>query len=129
VRLKTVTQKLDAGDYCLLEYPNIAGIERKYTLREIAKNCLTEDRHRMRAALEKLADNYYHPYLLVEGTVRSLLSNRSIPKPYRAYDALLRLLAEYHITLVHCEGRSTRQRALTGELIGRILINTAIGDY
>jgi ERCC4-type nuclease len=128
VRIVTVPVTLDAGDYALTDHPAGAGVERKYKLREIAKNCLTEDRHRMRSALERLADVYSHPYLLVEDTVRGLLGDRKIEKPYRAYDALLRLLTEFHITLIHAEGRSARQRALTGEVIARILINAAIGE-
>jgi ERCC4-type nuclease len=127
VHIRTTAKTLSAGDYTLIENQSGAGIERKYTLRELAKNCLTDDRHRMRAALERLADTYSHPYLLVEGTVRKLLGDKRIPKPYRAYDALLRLLADYRITLIHTEGRSHRQRELTGEIIARILINVAIG--
>ena len=54
--------------------------------------------------------------------------DKRIEKPYRAYDALLRLLAEFGITLLHTEGKSARQRALTGEIIARILVNVAIGE-
>ena len=127
VRITTESGTLMAGDYALQEAPHACGVERKWTLRELAKNCLTDDRHRMRRALEKLADTYAWPVLMVEGSVRSLFADKKIDKPYRAYDALVRLLSEYRISLLHTEGRTARQRLLTGEVVARLLINASQG--
>ena len=96
VRLHTVQDKLEAGDYLLRGHEGKTIIERKGSLREIAKNCLNEkDRVRFIKSLEKLKNACTHPVLMLEGT--PLLMERpcqNVPKPACAMDALMRLMRE-----------------------------------
>lgn len=126
VQIHTIKQKLDTADYVLQGFEHLTGIERKGSIREVANNCLTFDRDRLRRCLERMQKEFRYPILLLEGTVKALLSDRRVHKPYRALDALHRLLAEYRIPLLMLPSASHSNREIMGETVARILINNAI---
>ena len=126
VQIHTIKQKLDTADYVLQGFEHLTGIERKGSIREVANNCLTFDRDRLRRCLDRMRKEFRYPILLLEGTVKTLLSDRRVHKPYRALDALHRLLAEYRIPLLMLPSASHSNRQIMGETVARILINNAI---
>lgn len=56
----------------------------------------------------------------------SLLKCRYTKKPYAALDALLRLIAEYDLRLLMLSTSTVGMRQQMGELVARLLINTAV---
>ena len=126
VELLTVPSKMPTADYCLVGYEDITLIERKGSLREIANNCLTDDRHRLRREFERLRYACLFPLVLVVGSMPGMLRDVHVDRPYRALDALMRLLAEYRLPLLFQPGTSHRQRADVGRTVARILVNNAV---
>ena len=128
VRLHTVEEKLEAGDYLLRGHEGDTIIERKGSLREIAKNCLNEkDRVRFIKALVKLKDACTNPVLMLEGT--PLLMERpcqNVPNPACATDALMRLMKEYKIEFILLPGTTYSHRRACANWVARMLINGAI---
>jgi ERCC4-type nuclease len=126
IRLHVVEAPLKTGDYAIRGLEHVALVERKGSLRELAKNCLTSDVARFTHCLERLGGECRYPLLMVEGTPAKLLSDKSIEKPYTALDALQRLLLSYQIPLLLLPSNSARQRQVTGEYVARWLVNAAI---
>ena len=126
IRLHVVRSKLDTGDYALRGYERLCLIERKGSIREVAQNCLTGDRLRVGRAFGRLRSECRMPVLLLEGTMSSLLKCRYTKKPYAALDALLRLIAEYDLRLLMLSTSTVGMRQQMGELVARLLINTAV---
>ena len=56
----------------------------------------------------------------------SLLKCRYTKTPYAALDALLRMIAEYDMRFVLLSNSTVRMRQQIGELVARMLINTAV---
>lgn len=75
-RLKTESLELAAGDYCLLDFPTLVGIERKYSTREIHTNLFTLDRARALAAFARMK-YYTNRYLMLDCSIADFLSTRS----------------------------------------------------
>jgi hypothetical protein len=76
---KSITKKLDSGDYSLLGYEDKISIERKKNTSEIAKNIFEP---RFEKELIRLQD-YSHSYIICEFTFNDLLTfpvNSGIPK-------------------------------------------------
>lgn len=126
VTVNIVGEKMDEADYCLLGYEDCMLVERKGGIRELATNCLTGDRDRFCRVLERMRAKARYPVLLVEGSWSSLLQDRYVEKPYRALDALLRLLTEYNIQIMVVPAKSAKQRAAAGIVLARMLINAAV---
>jgi len=128
VRLHTIKDKLDAGDYLLQGHESSTIIERKGSLREIAKNCLNEkDRIRFIKSLQKLRNACTHPVLMLEGT--PLLMEKpckNVPHPAAAVDGLLRLLREYSIEMILLPGTTYSHRRACANWVARLLITGAI---
>ena len=128
VRIHTVVEKLDAGDYLLQGHEGQTIIERKGSLREIAKNCLNEkDRVRFIKALVKLKDACEHPILMLEGTPLEMERPcPNVPYPACATDALMRLMKEYKIEFILLPGTTYSHRRACANWVARMLINGAI---
>tara|TARA_R100000049_G_C1898741_1_gene49436 strand:+ start:178 stop:684 length:507 start_codon:yes stop_codon:yes gene_type:complete len=128
VRLHTVVEKMDAGDYLLRGYETTTIIERKGSLREIAKNCLHyKDRERFIKALIKLKNACNHPILMLEGTPLEMEKPcKNVPNPTCAIDALMRLLREYKIEMILLPGKTYSHRRACANWVARLLINGAI---
>ena len=128
VRLHTVVEKLEAGDYLLQGYESNTIIERKGCLREIAKNCLNhKDRVRFIKSLKKLQSACTHPVLMLEGTPLEMERPcQNVPKPACAMDALMRLMREYKIEMILLPGKTYSHRRACANWVARLLINGAI---
>ena len=128
VNIHTVKKKLDTADYALDGDLTGTLIERKGSLREIAKNCLHfKDRQRFIHCLERLSGECENPIILLEGSPLTMLRPvEGVPKPYLAVDALLRLIKEYNIGILFLQSGSMAHRRAAGEWAARTLINGAI---
>jgi len=128
VRLHTVKDKLDAGDYLLQGYEGNTIIERKGSLREIAKNCLNyKDRTRFIKSLKKLREACKHPILMLEGTPLQMEKPcKNVPHPEAAVDGLMRLIREYDIELILLPGTTYSHRRACANWVARLLIAGAI---
>ena len=128
VRLHTVQDKLEAGDYLLRGHEGKTIIERKGSLREIAKNCLNEkDRVRFIKALTKLRDACDHPIVMLEGTPLEMEKPcKNVHSPAAAVDAFMRLMREYKIELILLPGKTYSHRRACAIWVARMLINGAI---
>ena len=128
IRLHTLQEKLEAGDYLLQGHESNTIIERKGSLREIAKNCLNEkDRVRFIKSLQKLRDACDHPILMLEGT--PLQMEKPCPNvvcPGAAVDALMRLIREYNTELILLPGKTYSHRRACANWVARLLIAGAI---
>ena len=103
-------------------------IERKGSLREIAKNCLNEkDRVRFIKALVKLKDACEHPILMLEGTPLEMERPcPNVPYPACAIDGLMRLIREYKIELLLLPGTTYSHKRACATWVARLLITGAI---
>lgn len=126
IRVGGRSQKLDAGDYALAGYEKVCLVERKGSIRELAKNCLTADRTRFVAALDRLRASCLYPYLLVEGSLAEMAQDGSVPDWWTAFDSLQRLLLERNIGLLLMPNKGTIQRRLIGECVARLLVNATL---
>ena len=128
VRLHTVQDKLEAGDYLLRGHEGKTIIERKGSLREIAKNCLNEkDRIRFIKAITKLKEACDQPIVMLEGTPLEMERPcKNVPHPAAAIDAFMRLMKEYKIELILLPGKTYSHRRACANWVARMLINGAI---
>lgn len=137
VGIKTKRVALETGDYYLDGFDTVCGIERKKNLSEIATNVLTKDRRRFISALDRLANQFAHPYMVIEATHMDLYhplqwrdpnqleheGDRDPPPPERVIDALMRDLTARNIHLItagRCAAVKTRKQ-LGGHLVRRML--------
>ena len=124
VRLVSVKQKLETGDYGLKGHLDRTIIERKGSLREVAKNCLTHDRGRFVRELARLRDECRTPIVLLEGNPVDLLRpSKTVPQPELALDALHRLLIEYGVQLLLLPRSTFNQRQALGTWAAHLLLN------
>lgn len=130
VRLHTVKEKLDTGDYLLRGFESTTIIERKGSLREVANNCLSRaDRPRFVECLTRLRDSCKHPVIMLEGTPLSMARvQRGVQEPDAAVDALLRLVREYRIELLLLPGSTHSHRRACANWVARALIAGALND-
>ena len=128
IRIHTLVEKLEAGDYLLQGYEGNTIIERKGSLCEIAKNCLNEkDRVRFIKALVKLKNACEHPILMLEGTPLQMEKPcKNVPNPACAVDGLMRLIREYDIELILLPGKTYSHRRACANWVARLLIAGAI---
>ena len=128
IRIHTLVEKLEAGDYLLQGHEGNTIIERKGSLREIAKNCLNEkDRVRFIKALVKLKNACDHPILMLEGTPLQMEKPcKNVPHPACAIDGLMRLIREYDIELILLPGTTYSHRRACANWVARLLIAGAI---
>jgi ERCC4-type nuclease len=128
VRLRTRVTKLPEADYVLEDFPNTVVIERKGSVREIAKNCLNPvDRARFIRELVRLREGYKTPYLLLEGTPQTYTAPTGwIEDPGIALDAMMRLLLEYRVQLLLLPASTIPCRRAAGEWAARLLLNGAL---
>tara|TARA_R110002110_G_scaffold70466_1_gene189038 strand:+ start:199 stop:717 length:519 start_codon:yes stop_codon:yes gene_type:complete len=128
VRLHTVVEKVEAGDYLLRGYEDRTIIERKGSLREIAKNCLNEkDRIRFIKSLIKLKNASDRPIVMLEGTPLEMEKPcPNVPHPAAAIDGLMRLLKEHSIELILLPGKTYSHRRACANWVARLLITGAI---
>ena len=128
IRLHVIEDKLEEGDYLLQGYEGNTIIERKGSLREIAKNCLNEkDRVRFVKSLQKLKNACKHPILMLEGTPLQMEKPcKNVPNPGAAIDGLMRLIREYDIELILLPGTTYSHRRACANWVARLLIAGAI---
>lgn len=128
IRLHTIANKLEAGDYLLQGYESNTIIERKGSLREIAKNCLNKkDRIRFIKSLKKLRKACDHPILMLEGTPLQMERPcKNVPHPEAAIDGLMRLIREYNTELILLPGTTYSHRRACANWVARLLIAGAI---
>ena len=127
IKLSTQSHKLDTGDYALLGYEKICLVERKGSIQEITKNCLNAtDRKRFIASLDRLRKACLYPYVMLEGSLVEMTSDKRVPDWWNAFDSLQRLLFERNIGLILLPNNGTVQRRLVGEWVARLLVNAAL---
>lgn len=123
VRITTRRATLPVGDYALEGHEDLALVERKAHMKEIMENCLSPDRPRFVACLERLASSCAYPLLLLEGDPFYLLSpDAHFKDPYLGWDALTRLLARYRIPYAVVSTNTLQRRRVVGEMVARHLI-------
>jgi len=127
IKVSTISTKLETGDYALRGYESQCLIERKGSIREVAKNCLdATDRKRFIKALDRLKSACLHPYLMLEGSLLDMTQDRNVPDWWNAIDALHRLLFERNIGLLLLPNTGLAQRKLVGEWVARLLVNASL---
>jgi len=128
IRLHTVAQKLDTGDYLLQGHETDTIVERKGSLREVAMNCLNQqDRKRFIDCLKRLQDTCDHPILMLEGTPLSMERvAKGVREPGAACDGLIRLIREYKVELLLLPGTNHSHRRACANWVARLLIAGAI---
>jgi len=127
VKINVQTQALKTGDYILVGQENNICIERKGRLREVVTNCMTKDRKRFVAELERLNEEFHRPILFLEGSPYDF--NRELkkkPELQGGLDALMRLLNQYNIELLVLPATTAHHRRAAGEWVARTLINGAL---
>jgi len=127
-RLKTEKRTLVTGDYALKGYEVACLIERKGSLAEVAGNCLTADgRRKFTAAMDRLKDACFYPYLLLEGNLLDTLNpTKDLPDPWNAIDSLHRILLERKVGLILLPNTSMSARRAVAEWAARLLVNAAL---
>jgi ERCC4-type nuclease len=114
-------QKLEEGDYAL-EGCSAAVIERKGSIRELFQNLVTEDKRRMKKALDRLCKATPNPVLLLEGGVGDLMKDREVPDCGAVLQLLMDECAERDIRLMfvgNCKYPTKRRQV--GEMVIRLL--------
>lgn len=98
---------LDAGDYSIFGYSRWVRVERKSFADFMS--CLRFDAKRLRSQLKKLRA-YRYPLLVIEGTIsKKTYWSRLDTRGRTAIVA--RLLADYSIPILFCDGRSNAEWA------------------
>lgn len=127
IRVKKKVQKLDAGDYCLKEYPDVVGIERKGSNSELHGNLLTKDYARFSNAIARFRAAYKYKYLLLDDSIGNLwMANEYCPNPPRVWDCLMRELGDIQL-LWGCNAKYAGPRRILGEQIVRLMLAHALG--
>lgn len=125
VAVNSVSHKLNAGDYALLENPTGVVIERKGSIEEVAKNCTSKaDRPRFLNAIRRFADSCERPFLLFEGDPhKALRPTRHVMEPGVAFSHLTDILMELNIGLLFLPSNTVPARRAIGEMVARLLIS------
>lgn len=101
VRILHKSFTMKTGDYGLLGYEHVCLIERKGSARELQKNLLTSDYHRTRLALERLARETKHPYLLLDTSPAAMLQEgRYVDHPQLVSCSIMNECAELGIRIL-----------------------------
>ncbi|HCT51577.1 MAG TPA: hypothetical protein DF712_03875, partial [Balneola sp.] len=118
-----IKEQLETGDYQLQEDPMGTVIERKGSLSELSKNCITKDNKRFLSALDRLAEAR-NPILMAEGTPTNFLRpQRYVEKPEIVLDCLLKFLQERKIQLLLMPTGARCHRQAFSDWCARLLIN------
>jgi ERCC4-type nuclease len=127
--LRTETATLDAGDYCLAEFPKVGGCERKAGQRELYENLLSRDKSRFHKAFDRFLETYSHPFLLIEQNPLTFIERwRNQAKyigSYDTFDALMTLSIRKPVPILWAETTATNTRRKLGGLVARTLILAA----
>ena len=124
VALKTVREKLYAGDYSLRGIDSTRLIETKRGLGELYQNLFTNDRGRFEGTLQRMIQSSVYPVILVENTLSQLLKpSKDYPEPFVILDELQRVCYSYNIPVLLAPAS---KRLLTGEYVARLLINATL---
>ena len=126
VTVETRKEKMDAGDYCLAEWPHLVGIERKASLLELSKN-LTDpgDKARQGKSLTKLIESCKYPYLLVEAPPSELLgSDPRVKDSNRVVSLLCKAAYRYRLQLIMMpwKSRSAETRRKMGTFLVHLML-------
>lgn len=121
VRLDEEDVKLPTADHVLMEWPDVACVERKGSMREVQTNLLTRDWKRFRKVLDRMAQFPYSCVFLDFSTTQLWASSRAVKNPERVLDALMRECTVRGISVLWVPpGREPRH---SGELVVRWLLN------
>jgi len=127
--IQVVTKKvrLPEGDYALKGYDDVAIIERKGSLEEIAQNMLTGDYARATSAFQRLVEACEFPYLLIDCPINKLFDSPWVEQPDRAIQALFQFAAEKGLRIL-VGGHSIRPvaRRQLGKLCLTLLLTHAM---
>lgn len=128
VNVATRKVKLDAGDYRLMEYPEVCVVERKASQSELTKNLLSlDDAGRQQRAFQKLSDCCLYPVLLLELSPSEILEYKTNGSMAVNPELLVsRLIVEmYHFklqTLWFPSGKTTTGRTKLGQLLVHMML-------
>jgi hypothetical protein len=125
VTVNTLRSTLNAGDYRLLEAPNLCVVERKGAASELYKNLLdSKDGARQARAFGRLRDSSRFPFLLVQMGASGLLTKTAhVPEPERMLQCLARCLARYGLQFLLVPQTSTSASLrVTGSLVLHLMI-------
>lgn len=127
VQVRTLSQRLETGDYVLAGHPRAGCVERKAHLSEIHNNLFDERRHRLfTAELSRLRSTFSHPLLLIEGSPsRPLPVKPGLPPSDLILDALMSLLARYNVPVLFVDGSTVDARRNIARIVARHLIHAA----
>lgn len=139
IPIETRTEKLDAGDYTVAEYPGLVGIERKGSIDELAQNLCTRDRYRFTEALGRFFESYRHRALFLDCTPLSVLEPVGTSQdPFYVLDRLWGTVGGFPLTVIWGNERPpkgtpsltptarTNARRRLGELLLRWMVSRII---
>jgi hypothetical protein len=122
-KIRVEKKALATGDYCTLS--GLTGIERKGSPRELWGCCCGRDAGRFLDQLDRMADTYRNPYLLLEMSLSTLQKpGRHWPEPFKALSFLFRETAARRIAPIFISGYASRGRDAVGKLATELLIST-----
>lgn len=121
---------LPTGDYALRGYEHKCLIERKADQRELAKNLLSDDRRRFLDCLDRLANECEFPYVVIEGSVSSFMTESqilNIPHPEKLTDTLLRSTGNRGVPIMFLgSANSPHTRMRQGAFLLHLMLNHAL---
>lgn len=135
LKIRTVTRRIQTGDYRLESWPDLGGFERKRSSLELYSNLVTADRDRASNAFTRMAEAYHFPYLLIEETPTTILQSCELPRAMGGYtvqggsiaDRLFEAVSRHNLGLIWGGRGSTEQsRRALGEIVVRILLRHAL---
>lgn len=125
IRVKSVSESMLAGDYCLRGQGHLCIVETKRSAEELHNNLLTDDFRRANAAFHRLAESTLRPYLVCEFSQSDLFK----PGHERLPDALSWAVARYGLRLWFAGPRTYKDaRRRTAELVLRLLLAESHGN-
>ena len=133
VSVSTERLALTTGDYLCPGLPDLIGVERKGSLRELYTNFLTDDRDRARASFIRFANAFETPVILAHVSYRDFRPNfrtggLTLPG-HLVWDAFTRLCSELDIHLWMCGPcRSIGDRRQLGTLVARMFLQRKLND-
>lgn len=130
LKILTETKALETGDYVLKGFENVAIVERKGSIDEVASNMLSKDRLRELRKWDRLATQCKMPAILLEGTPSVLLRPTPLLKrrewePGAAVHALQREAMARNITVGVMPTASLAGRRFAGEWVVHTLVAAA----
>lgn len=119
---------LKTADYVCAEAPRAVGIERKHSIRELQANILTPHGRKLFVkALDRMADTFSHPYVILEGDPSRLYqATEEVPEPGQVIHGLFSLLQERSISLMLLPNMTQVQRRAIGFWVTHLLVAGAL---